>query len=129
MTTDNPASDDDGGSQYTFAATPALLSSISPSLSTVTTAIRRSTRSSLRNRLRSIYQDSLFVQRVSDAFGLPLVPNARAGDWYVPSGGSGSGSGGGGAYFKSTDGHTGQWKFSLRRLNLGVLDVVAEHGG
>lgn len=126
MTTDNPASDDDGGgSQYTFAATPAILSSISPSLSTVTTAIRRSTRSSLRNRLRSIYRDSLFVQRVSDAFGLPLVPNARAGDWYVPSGGSG----GGGVYFKSTDGHAGQWKFSLRRLNLGVLDVVAEHGG
>ena len=32
-------------------------------------------------------------------------------------------------YFKSTDGHTGQWAFSLRRLNLQLIDIVGKHGG
>ncbi|KAG5458104.1 MAG: hypothetical protein BJ554DRAFT_1743, partial [Olpidium bornovanus] len=32
-------------------------------------------------------------------------------------------------YFKSTDGHTGVWDFSLRRSNLHLLDTVAKHGG
>ncbi|MCJ1320142.1 hypothetical protein MMC15_005480 [Xylographa vitiligo] len=35
----------------------------------------------------------------------------------------------GSAYFKSTDGHQGQWKFSLRRLNLQVLDVIEKFDG
>lgn len=39
------------------------------------------------------------------------------------------GEGWGSAYFKSTDGHFGIWNFSLRRLNLGVLDVLGEFGG
>jgi tRNA A64-2'-O-ribosylphosphate transferase len=32
-------------------------------------------------------------------------------------------------YFKSTDGHMNQWGFSLRRLNLQLLDVVQKYGG
>ena len=32
-------------------------------------------------------------------------------------------------YFKSTDGHFDQWAFSLRRLNLHLLDILGEHGG
>ena len=32
-------------------------------------------------------------------------------------------------YFKSTDGHHGQWAFSLRRLNLQLLKVLGEYGG
>ena len=32
-------------------------------------------------------------------------------------------------YFKSTDGHFDQWAFSLRRLNLHLLDILGEQGG
>jgi tRNA A64-2'-O-ribosylphosphate transferase len=32
-------------------------------------------------------------------------------------------------YFKSTDGHHGQWRFSTIRLNLHVLEACCEHGG
>jgi len=32
------------------------------------------------------------------------------------------------AYFKSTDGHCGQWDLSLRRLNLHLIDLLAAHG-
>lgn len=35
----------------------------------------------------------------------------------------------GSAYFKSTDGHFGQWSFNLRRLNLQVLEIVGREGG
>lgn len=56
--------------------------------------------------------------------GLPLVANERCGSWYIdPKRKAGS------AYFKSTDGHTGQWKFSLRRLNLHLLELIGERGG
>jgi hypothetical protein len=33
------------------------------------------------------------------------------------------------AYFKSTDGHHGNWSFNLRRPNLHLLPVVVAHGG
>ncbi|KAK4622866.1 tRNA A64-2'-O-ribosylphosphate transferase [Fulvia fulva] len=79
---------------------------------------------SIKNRLKSIKQDSDFVSKVASAYGLPLVANERCGSWYIrPDLKAGS------AYFKSTDGHFGQWGFSLRRLNLQVLDVVHDHGG
>jgi len=35
----------------------------------------------------------------------------------------------GSAYFKSTDGHTGEWSFSLRRLNLQLFEVIGAYGG
>jgi tRNA A64-2'-O-ribosylphosphate transferase len=79
---------------------------------------------SVHNRLRSILDDAEFAARVSGTFGLPLVANERCGSWYVPphlKKGS--------AYFKSTDGHTGQWSFSNRRLNLQVLDMVSSENG
>ena len=79
---------------------------------------------SIANRLRSICHDAAFVDRVADELGLPLVANERCGSWYIdPVRKAGS------AYFKSTDGHTGQWKFSLRRLNLHLLGLVGEAGG
>lgn len=34
----------------------------------------------------------------------------------------------GSVYFKSTDGHTGQWKMSLRRLNFHLLPILAKNG-
>ena len=35
----------------------------------------------------------------------------------------------GSAYFKSTDGHTGEWSFSPRRLNLQLFEVIGAYGG
>ena len=85
--------------------------------------IRRSTLS-IGNRLRSIQQDATFVRQVAEAYKLPLVANERCGSWYIaPSHKVQS------AYFKSTDGHNGQWSFSLRRLNLQVLETIITHGG
>ncbi|KAK4162759.1 putative tRNA A64-2'-O-ribosylphosphate transferase [Cladorrhinum sp. PSN259] len=79
---------------------------------------------SITNRLKSILQDATFVEQVAEALGLPLVANERCGSWYIdPKHKQGS------AYFKSTDGHTGQWKFSTRRLNLHLLEVIGRNDG
>lgn len=79
---------------------------------------------SITNRLRSIKQDAAFVQAVGQTLELPLVANERCGSWYIdPRLKTAS------AYFKSTDGHTGQWKFSTRRLNLHLLELIANHNG
>jgi len=86
-------------------------------------ALRKSALS-IPNRLRSILQDAEFVQQVSRSYGLPLVANERCGSWYIhPADKVGS------AYFKSTDGHHGQWDFSLRRLNLQLLPILNQYGG
>ncbi|RYP44140.1 hypothetical protein DL768_009375 [Monosporascus sp. mg162] len=83
---------------------------------------------SMGNRLRSIREDAAFVAEVAAAFGpgrpRPVVANERCGSWYVhPRSKAAS------AYFKSTDGHFGQWRFSARRLNLHLLDLVGERDG
>ncbi|KAF2719607.1 initiator tRNA phosphoribosyl transferase [Polychaeton citri CBS 116435] len=80
---------------------------------------------SLKNRFRSIQHDADFVCRVASQLRLlPLIANERCGSWYIPPAYKA-----GSAYFKSTDGHHGQWSFSLRRLNLHLLDVIGRHGG
>jgi tRNA A64-2'-O-ribosylphosphate transferase len=86
-------------------------------------SLKRSTLS-ITNRLRSIAEDADFVTRVAEAFDLPLIANERCGSWYIPPERKVES-----AYFKSTDGHTGQWAFSLRRLNTQVFDVVGKYGG
>ena len=79
---------------------------------------------SITNRLRSIQQDASFVQEVAETLQLPLVANERCGSWYIdPSLKTAS------AYFKSTDGHTSQWKFSTRRLNLHLLELIGQRDG
>ncbi|KFY09688.1 hypothetical protein V492_05379 [Pseudogymnoascus sp. VKM F-4246] len=79
---------------------------------------------SIHNRLRSILVDAAFVQSVSEAYRRPLVANERCGSWYInPESKSGS------AYFKSTDGHTGVWKFSTRRLNTHLLELIGTGDG
>ncbi|KAI9929931.1 hypothetical protein MW887_011741 [Aspergillus wentii] len=98
---------------------PSAEQSISQTLS----SLRRSALS-VANRLHSIETDACFVSEVADHYDLPLVANERCGSWYIPPE-TKSGS----AYFKSTDGHTGQWDFSFRRLNLQILPVAREHGG
>lgn len=98
---------------------PSAEQSISQTLS----SLRRSALS-VTNRLRSIQSDAQFVQEVADHYELPLVANERCGSWYIPPDVKA-----GSAYFKSTDGHTGQWDFSFRRLNLQILPIAREHGG
>ncbi|KAI9826938.1 MAG: hypothetical protein M1832_005877 [Thelocarpon impressellum] len=105
---------------------PALADLIfppAPSLSDTLASVRRSALS-IPNRLRSIHHDAAFVAAVADAYALPPLANERCGGWYVPPERRK-----GGCYFKSTDGHAGEWAVSLSRLNLGVLEVVREAGG
>ncbi len=79
---------------------------------------------SITNRLKSIQHDARFVAEVASAFARPIVANERCGSWYVePRLKEAS------AYFKSTDGHTGQWKFSTRRLNLHLLPLISRNDG
>lgn len=94
-----------------------------PNLSNTLSSLRRSTLS-IKNRLSSIYSDSTFVTSVAEAYGFPLVANERCGSWYIPPRLKSES-----VYFKSTDGHMGEWGFSLRRLNLQLLDVAVEWGG
>lgn len=91
--------------------------------SQVLSSLRRSTLS-ITNRLYSIEADARFVREVSNHYDLPLVANERCGSWYIPPEVKCAS-----AYYKSTDGHTGQWNFSCRRLNLQLLPVAGEHGG
>jgi len=79
---------------------------------------------SITNRLNSIASDSDFASSVAGAYDLPLVANERCGSWYIPPEKKAEG-----VYFKSTDGHMGEWGFSLRRLNLQILDLVGRTGG
>ncbi|GAQ80688.1 initiator tRNA phosphoribosyl transferase family protein [Klebsormidium nitens] len=77
----------------------------------------------LYNSLRSIYADSLFVSEIRRLYpSLPLLANLRCGIWYSPHFD-------GSCYFKSTDGHTGNWSFSCTRLNIHVAELAARHGG
>ncbi|ORY87602.1 tRNA A64-2'-O-ribosylphosphate transferase, partial [Protomyces lactucae-debilis] len=79
---------------------------------------------SLYDRLRSVVEDSCFVERVTKHYKVPLVCNERCGRWYCPDPSSIAAS----AYFKSTDGHMHQWGFSMRRLNLHLLKLIVQHG-
>ncbi|KAB5563269.1 tRNA A64-2'-O-ribosylphosphate transferase [Coniochaeta sp. 2T2.1] len=91
--------------------------------SRILTDLKRSNLS-IHNRLSSCLSDSSFVVSLSQSLSLPLVANERCGSWYMPPSLKSSS-----AYFKSTDGHAGQWAFSTRRLNLHLLDLIAERGG
>jgi len=85
--------------------------------------LKRSTLS-IHNRLRSIQEDAAFATKVAELYTRPLIANERCGSWYIdPQIKAGS------AYFKSTDGHTGVWKFSSRRLNLHLLEIIGKNDG
>jgi tRNA A64-2'-O-ribosylphosphate transferase len=93
------------------------------SVSSTLNSLKRSALS-ITNRLDSISSDSVFVSSVAEAYDLPLVANERCGSWYIPPEKKAEG-----VYFKSTDGHMNEWAFSLRRLNLQLVDVVGRSGG
>ncbi|CAG8661712.1 7719_t:CDS:2 [Acaulospora colombiana] len=78
------------------------------------------------NRIQSIHEDSQFVTMIADQF--PKYPMfGKILSYSVvqrlledrPEH----------VYFKSTDGHFGQWSFNLRRANLHLLPLICEHGG
>ncbi|KAG2731618.1 hypothetical protein G9P44_005205 [Scheffersomyces stipitis] len=94
---------------------------VSSSLSDIRKELRKDTLS-LKNRLQSILYDSKFVSGLELNF--PLVPNERCGLWYVPNDSQIDSS-----YFKSTDGHTSEWAFSMRRLNLHLVPIIGEYDG
>lgn len=125
----------------------ALLFPHQPSLSSVLSSLRRSTLS-LHNRLASIRADADFVARAASSLSRPradddvgpgpaslgagaggrrprpLVANERCGSWYMPPAQKAAS-----AYFKSTDGHERAWKFSTRRLNLHLVDMIEDNDG
>eukprot|EP00850_Spirogloea_muscicola_P011815 SM000074S21725 [mRNA] locus=s74:614493:618139:- [translate_table: standard] len=75
------------------------------------------------NALRSIAADAAFVAEVAALWpSLPLVANLRCGLWYT-------GAFDAACYFKSTDGHAGNWSFSLTRLNMHLALLAAARGG
>ncbi|KAI0629429.1 initiator tRNA phosphoribosyl transferase [Trametes polyzona] len=78
------------------------------------------------NRLHSIAEDVHFVQRVHESYpDLPVLPNLRCGAWYVDPEIATDEP----VYFKSTDGHFGNWNFNLRRPNLHLLPLIIAHNG
>ena len=79
---------------------------------------------SFANRLQSIIHDAKFAKLVQQELQLPLIANERCGLWYIPPAERADT-----CYFKSTDGHTNVWSFSLRRLNLHLLPIINENGG
>ncbi|OZJ06981.1 hypothetical protein BZG36_00050 [Bifiguratus adelaidae] len=88
-------------------------------------AIRQESRNSY-HRLRSIEEDAEFVCEIAALFpDYPVIANERCGSWYIPLH-KGHGHS---VYFKSTDGHTGQWDFSLRRANLPLLETIERTHG
>ena len=87
------------------------------------TTLKRTTLT-IHNRLTSIQSDAAFVSRVAAAYSRPLVANERCGSWYIPPGEKRAS-----AYFKSTDGHERAWKFSTRRLNLHLVELVERNDG
>jgi hypothetical protein len=78
---------------------------------------------SLFNCLNSIYDDAAFVNEIAVLYpSLPVFANLRCGLWYLPNPKHT-------CYFKSTDGHTGNWSFSTTRLNWHVAELAAQRGG
>ena len=110
-------------SPFPTSASELLFPSTPNSLSSALSSLHRSS-SSCSNRLASIAHDSTFVADLRRLFSLPLIANERCGSWYIPASIKTAS-----AYFKSTDGHTGQWAFSCRRLNLHLLDHIGKHNG
>ncbi|KAI5461471.1 tRNA A64-2'-O-ribosylphosphate transferase [Mariannaea sp. PMI_226] len=95
-----------------------------PSMSQLLSSLKRTTLT-IHNRLSSIRTDAAFVSHVAQAYRpRPLVANERCGSWYIhPDDKTAS------AYFKSTDGHERAWKFSTRRLNLHLVQMIEDNDG
>ena len=100
-----------------------IFSSASTNMASVARQVSQSSSTqSIAARLRSIDQDARYVARMAQHYyPIPVIANERCGSWYVPLDRKA-----GSAYFKSTDGHAGEWSFSLRRLNLQLLPIIGK---
>lgn len=93
-----------------------------PSVNRVLRELKRQEHS-LFNCIASIVADAAFVAEMTQSQPtLPVVANLRCGAWYVPDPEAT-------CYFKSTDGHSGAWAFSLTRLNWHMALLAANRGG
>ena len=96
-----------------------------PNLNSVNRVLRqlKKEESSLFNCVCSVSSDAAFTDEVSRLHpGLPIAANLRCGLWYVRDPQTT-------CYFKSTDGHNGNWSFSTTRLNIHLAESAANHGG
>ncbi|KAG5178835.1 initiator tRNA phosphoribosyl transferase-domain-containing protein [Tribonema minus] len=102
-----------------------------PSVGKIARRLQQQSRHDLLNYLRSIQHDSHYITSALQAIrsrpgctAFPAFANLRNGQWYgPPSAWEGT------CYFKSADGHCGQWAFSYTRLNLHVACKAAMAGG
>eukprot|EP00934_Nitzschia_sp_Nitz4_P005840 Nitzschia sp. Nitz4//scaffold159_size51929//31719//33494//NITZ4_006881-RA/size51929-snap-gene-0.63-mRNA-1//-1//CDS//3329537580//5830//frame0 len=96
------------------------------------------------HRLISIYRDAQGLQQLIHSLeqewgeSCPVVANERCGTWYInplPNNNEHTTTGTyrrsdpvpvPTCYFKSTDGHSGTWNVSLKRLNLHLLSLLSE---
>lgn len=96
--------------------------SIQPSVNRLLRQLKRQ-EVGLYNCINSVIDDVHFVKEIANIYpSLPLVANLRCGLWYTPDCA-------GTCYFKSTDGHYGNWGFSHTRLNLHIARLAAAENG
>ncbi|XBW38126.1 hypothetical protein QEN19_003722 [Hanseniaspora menglaensis] len=77
----------------------------------------------IKNRLLSIVHDRFYIEtKLKFPKSYSVIPNERCGNWYLKQQELS-------CYFKSTDGHSNQWNFSYRRLNLNILPSLYENKG
>ena len=82
-----------------------------------------------RHRLHSIDRDAANLKQnqcVAPLSSYPIIPNKHCGAWYLSSPAQ---DGVIAAHFKSTDGHVGTYNFSLKRLNLPLVQLLSVKGG
>eukprot|EP01138_Halocafeteria_seosinensis_P008668 gb/GECG01008859.1/.p1 GENE.gb/GECG01008859.1/~~gb/GECG01008859.1/.p1 ORF type:complete len:655 (+),score=59.75 gb/GECG01008859.1/:1-1965(+) len=85
--------------------------------------VRQQARRTLENYVRSILADGEYVECIRKEYDeFPLIANKRNGVWYHPNFDDT-------CYFKSTDGHHGNWNFSPVRLNFNVLEAALANEG
>ena len=101
---------------------PGLVDPVHLSMNQVLKHLKRE-ENSLYNCLNSVVHDSAFDRQTAELYpSLPVFANLRCGLWYIPEPQHT-------CYFKSTDGHYGNWSFSMVRLNWHVALSAAENGG
>ena len=96
---------------------------VTPSVYATVRALRRADGGTF-HRAQSVAVDAEATARtlVRRFGGMVTFANARAGSWYAPEGAAE-------CYFKSTDGHDKNWRFSETRLNARVAMAAAVGGG
>lgn len=96
-----------------------------PTINSVSRVLRQLKKEecSVFNCACSVSSDAVFIDEVSRLqSALPVIANLRCGLWYTRNPQQT-------CYFKSTDGHNGNWAFSTTRLNMHVAETAASNNG